>query len=213
MKAKSKIFVVLSAIAIIATNLLLPVTFSSCDRGDDCVHQYITDTLWIPPEDTVQIILNGYERLRYQVTIDSQIVDTVEFKGQGIFTTFTKFVDQGICEDYTHYEEHQTFLYKNTGPDYNWGNLEFRLYLENNSSTFFEVELRKVAIRDIVGRIDWIDYQGYYEEMNLNGINYSNVNMFLSKENSEKKGKLYYVKREGIVRVEIGNREIWDLIP
>jgi hypothetical protein len=216
MKTKRRILFLLSAIAIIATNLLLPAAFSSCDRGDDCVHQYITDTLWIPPEDTTLIILNGYERMRYQVTIDSQIVDTVEFKGRGISRSFTKFYDEGVCEDYTHNLEKQSFTYYNTGPDYNWRDLEFEMYVYHTKNTHFRVNFRKETFIGLIGSLTLSWYAGRIGEITFNNNFYRDVVLF-SEGNvtnlTDKDPKLYYDIRHGIVRIERNENEIWDLIP
>jgi hypothetical protein len=218
MKTKRKIFVMFSAIAIIATNLLLPATFSSCDSGSSG-REDIYDTLWLPPIDTAQIIYDGYEKLRFQVSIDSQVIDTIEFKGSGFIRSFDASVDHNEFADVFYAHEKQVATYRSLNGEY--GNIIFELKRQSDASTRYIISFNNIEYIGTISNLKGMYLSegiNYFSEITFNNSIFYKAHLLIEPTNSfqslkENDPRLFYVKREGIVRMEIGNREIWDLIP
>lgn len=223
MKTKGKISKILTAILIVASFTLTLTTINNCDPGSNntCDPANYNDTAWynIPPEDTVQIIYHGYEKLKFQVTIDSQVVDTVEFKGNGKIRSYWVDRDYGDCK-HDRYEI-QTITYKNTNKNSKWGDIVFEIEEHITYGSKFDVIFRNKEFNGSIGKLIYtdllVDSLNYYSSITFNSIEYKKVILFLEDWKSytgltNDDPILYYVKREGIIRIKISANEYWDII-
>jgi hypothetical protein len=92
---------------------------------------------------------------------------------------------------------------------------EYSLY---HSCLLFEEEgisfFTNKDIGDSIGRNNTLKYVSFDVTKNIEGVDYSSVKAFenLLQKNISQPRKIYYAKQKGIVRKELFNGEVWNLI-
>jgi hypothetical protein len=210
-------------IFIITSISLTLTTFNNCDSEpkSDCDPETFHDTSWyyIPAIDSAAILYSGYESLKFKVTIDSQVVDTVVFKGNGRIVSFWADRDYGDCKHDRF--EIQTITFKNTQPNSKWGDLILEIKQDSKLSNYYMIYFRGEEffglISDLQSQTFLVDGLNYYNEIEFDGHRYYNVLLLIDELESHAElttndPKLYYIRNEGIVRIHVSPKEHWDII-
>jgi hypothetical protein len=210
-------------IFIITSISLTLTTFNNCDSEpkSDCDPETFHDTAWyyIPAIDSAAILYSGFESLKFKVTIDSQVVDTVVFKGSGRAVSYWSDRDYGDCKHDRF--EIQTITFKNTQPNSKWGDLIFEIKQSGKLGNNFTIYFRDIEFFSIISNLQsptfLIDGLNYYNEIEFEGHKFYNVLLIAERRKSFSEltindPKLYYIRSDGIVRIHVSPKEHWDII-
>jgi len=192
----------------------------NCGEPDPCAG-YNSEPQYfdIPAEDTLKIPYKGYETLRFQVSIDSQIVDSITFIGQGRVKSYEEFNPwnaPGYCV--TYYGESYIIEYKNFDSNSAWGSLDYNYSFIGSGITELHIKFRNIKFYGPIYRINSSAWAGFIFEQNFNGKTFRNITIFTDSEFKDltkltsHDPKLFITKNEGIIRMEIDSSEVWDII-
>jgi hypothetical protein len=214
MKVAKYIFII-SAISVLIFSIV------NCDGGEGHCEGYNSEPQYfdIPPLDTMKIFYQGNERLKFQVTVNNKIVDTIIFKGKGKTKTFEKFFPPdapGYCVNY--FGESQTIEFENIDYNSEWGNMTYWYYFIGSGVTKLQTTLRDITFYGSVFSLNDQTWGGYIKDTVFNGVQYNNVTMFTDDgykdiTKAENEPIIFHTSYKGIVRIKVNNSEYWDLIP
>jgi hypothetical protein len=177
---------------------------SSC-KDEPCNHP--NEHIKIDTEDEEKVPYTGTDTLRFYYH-DSTSTDTITYIGQGRKYDEINLEDRG-SEDcvWEVWGERYTILYKADKPGMD---LQFQIARYNGGSNFL-VKLQNQTMEDGLGRVNWTLYDGFYQEKEVNGKLYYRVNYFPNRGSSQT-FNLYYTSDIGIIRMELFNDKVWELI-
>ncbi|MEA3497245.1 MAG: hypothetical protein U9R42_14555 [Bacteroidota bacterium] len=215
MKLKILILPTIAIISIVG----LSISFINCGEPDPCAAfdsepQYFD----IPAEDTLKIPYKGYETLKFQVSIDSQIVDTITFIGQGRVKSYEEF-NPGDAPGYcvTYYGEIFTYTFNNIDNTDVYKHLIFNYVMKHTAS--MTIDINEI---EFYGDYYVISGQGYkdprfFDVIEINKKIFYNVHLFTDywlniNKITNDDPLLYFNKSVGIIRIKINSHVIWDLI-
>lgn len=216
MKLKILILPVIALISIVGLCILL----INCGEPDPCAG-YNSEPQYfdIPAVDTLKIPYKGYETLRFQVSIDSQIVDTITFIGQGRVKSYEEFTPPdapGYCV--TYFGEAYSINYKNIDSSSKWGDLIYKYYFTGSGVTDLTTSFRNVEFLGSIYLINNNFWGGFIPNKVFNGKEYYNISLFTNDGYKDitrlgkNDPKIYHTVNRGIIRMEIDSSEVWDLI-
>jgi hypothetical protein len=179
---------------------------SACKKEKPCNHP--NEHIKIDSTEEKKVPYTGTDTLRFYYH-DSTTTDTITYIGQGRKYDEINLGDagpQGGCE-WEVWGERYTVLYKADKPGMD---LEFQIEMHEGGSYFYVTNLNQ-TLKDLLWRVDWNQYGGYYHEKEVNGKLYYNVNYFPGRGSSET-FNLYYTSDKGIIRMEQYDGKTWELI-
>lgn len=216
MKLKILILPVIALISIVGLCILL----INCGEPDPCAG-YNSEPQYfdIPAEDTLKIPYKGYEALKFQVSIDSQIVDTITLIGTGRNKSYERFTPTNAPYScVTYLGESHTIEFKNSDSNSKWGNLIYNYYFIGSGVTDLETHFREIIYQGSIFLINNNTWGGFIPNQVFNGKSYYNIAMFTDSEFKRitqltpNDPKIYHTTKHGIIRMEIDSSEVWDLI-
>ena len=163
-------------------------------------------------EETAQKVLyTGHDTLRFSHLIDSVIVDTIVWVGQG-----KVYGDQLInwqrkgpegC-GYNIYGQNISTIYKANKPGYD---MKFNI-VAKNWSDYYYIDLLQFEFEEAIGVINDGSAGAYYPQKEINGKLYYDVN-YDFQTSYNKQFYLYYTVNKGIIRIELYNKHhVFELL-
>ena len=184
---------------------------NSCKKATPCtdspnVHYKMSD-------DTLKVPYTGRDTLRFAHYVDSVLIDTIIWIGQGKtysetdegFTT----TGDGTC-GYETYGQTRSITYKANKPGYN---MIFRVvaYYDATDNDNFYIDIISDELWDLLWIVNNRKYIGYYPQKIVNGKLYYDVNFF-DQRGLTKSFNLYYTVEKGIIRIEMLKKHVFSLV-
>jgi hypothetical protein len=178
---------------------------SACKKEKPCNHP--NEHIKIDSTEEKKVPYTGTDTLRLYYH-DSTTTDTITYIGQGRIYDEMNLEDRGTpaCE-WEVWGERYTVLYKTDKPGMD---LQFRVIAQTGGNTF-EIRLQNQTLEDLFWVVNNSQYLGYFHEKEVNGKLYYRVNGFFDRGTS-KSFNVYYTTDSGIIRMELFNDKVWELI-
>ncbi len=210
--------VISTGIAGITLLLIMALLATSCRKPtNEC--EGVDTEVDVPLSAAVEakIPYTGYDTLVFVHKVDSVPVDTLTLVGKGKrkYITEVKVPSTSLCEVYE-YRESYSIVFKDLK---NKDSLTFNVEASGGGEGYFYIYFKNYVIDDLIWRINKTWYQGYYSELELNGIKYPDVNRFVEDEDERNKKifRLFYTTYYGVIRIEVDStstsgKEVWDIV-
>ncbi len=208
--------VITAGIAGITLLLIMALLATSCRKPEnDCEGIDEARDVALTEQVKAKIPYTGYDTLVFVHKVDSVPIDTLVLVGKGKrkYVTETRVYTGSECEVYD-YNESYSIVFKDTA---NRDSLTFNVEASGDDGYFY-IYFKNYVIDDLIWTINKSWYQGYYTELELNGIKYPDVNKFVRINNKNERFRLFYTTYYGILRMELESdigafpKNTWQLL-